>query len=127
MPTKGSPSGSRWCFTINNYTETDGDWIQEKYKAGQLKYCIMGRETAPDTGTKHLQGYCVFTTVQRLSSMKKIHATAHWEQARGSTAQNIEYCSKEGDFVEIGEKPLSSEQVGAITKKSTKRHGSSPN
>ncbi len=37
--------------------------------------------------------------------MKAIHPRAHWEIARGSTDENIKYCSKGGDFHELGERP----------------------
>lgn len=44
----------RICFTLNNYGPEDENRIQSN---GELyRYAIYGREVAPTTGTKHLQG-----------------------------------------------------------------------
>lgn len=91
----------RWCFTINNYTEEE---VGSLHLWG-AKYIIAGREKAPDTGTPHLQGYVIWHTNRRLSACKSVHSTAHWEVAKGTTEQNVAYCSKEDDYVEYGEKP----------------------
>eukprot|EP00798_Chlamydomonas_sp_ICE-L_P001953 gene1953-33366_t len=48
----------------------------------------------------------------RLASMKKLHATAHWEICKGNWEQNYEYCTKEGDFTEYGEKPITKRKRG---------------
>lgn len=78
----------RWCFTINNYSE-------EEYSSITFgEYGMLQGEIAPETGTKHLQGFCVFPTNQRLSALKKLHATAHFEVMRGTVKQNIEYVTK---------------------------------
>nr|QJI53602.1 MAG: replication associated protein [Circoviridae sp.] len=44
----------RICFTLNNYTEEDEQRIQQSVDLYQ--YAIYGREVAPGTGTRHLQG-----------------------------------------------------------------------
>ena len=80
----------RWCFTLNNYSGYD----EQVFIDVDCKYIIFAKEYCPTTGTPHLQGYIVFEGNKRLSGMKKIHATAHWEAAKGSTAENIDYCSK---------------------------------
>lgn len=93
---------TKWCFTLNNYTEDDEKAIQE----WDVKYLVYGREVAPNTGTKHLQGYSVFKKNHRLTAVKKLNGSAHWEVARGSHQQNRDYCTKDGDFFETGELPL---------------------
>lgn len=50
----------------------------------------------------HLQGYIKFTKQLRITGVKKIHHTAHWEVARGSPVKNIPYCKKNGDFIGRG-------------------------
>lgn len=47
----------RVCFTLNNYGEDDETRIQGSTDLYQ--YAIYGRETAPNTGTRHLQGNVV--------------------------------------------------------------------
>lgn len=97
----------RWCFTWNNYP-ADHESIINGWP--RVQYAVVGRETAPTTGTPHLQGYVVFTTSQRLSAVRQLSPTAHWSMAVGTSAQNREYCTKSGDFFEIGECP---DQVAA--------------
>lgn len=48
----------RICFTLNNYNGEDEQRIQNE--TARYKYAIYGRETAPTTGTRHLQGYINF-------------------------------------------------------------------
>jgi len=87
-----------WCFTLNNYTEeefkkmSDGDHIKN------LEKWIIGKEVG-ESGTKHLQGYYYFKNARALKKMKEIDARAHWETAKGSPKQNLDYCSKDGDYI----------------------------
>ena len=74
--------------------------------------CLCGKEVAPTTGVHHLQGFIAMQpTALRASdglvgTWKKLFpflARAHLETARGTDAQNKEYCSKTGDvFLELG-------------------------
>lgn len=106
------PAGPRvksrgWCFTINNYTEADvhriRDWFDEPNNA---RYCLLGYEVAPETGTKHIQGY-VYVDNPRFGNVLR-HAfggKGHWEVAKGTPKQNHTYCTKGGDFLEMGTLP----------------------
>lgn len=97
----------RWCFTWNNYPE-DTDiggkvmW-QEILIASNPKFIFVGREIAPTTGTKHLQGYIEFKGGKRLTTLKKIDKGIHWSACKGNQKENIVYCSKSGDTWEWGE------------------------
>ena len=86
-----------WCFTCNNFTPAD----EVTYRDLPYIYLIYGREVGAE-GTPHLQGYIQFKTRLRLSALKKLHPTCHWEPAKGDQPSNFTYCSKEGDFVELG-------------------------
>lgn len=100
-------SSRQWCFTINNYQQSDIEIIAE----WPHKYIIYGKESG-ESGTPHLQGYAVFNTMQRLSGVKKLHNKAHWEMAKGNSEQNVAYCSKQGDFTELGDRPKTKRQLG---------------
>ena len=99
----------RWCFTVNNPKDTDHVTLSTL----DCKYMIYAEETALTTGTLHLQGYVVLSSPCRLSKMKKILPPGtHIEAAKGTTEQNIEYCSKEGWPVEYGTRPKTRAQIG---------------
>ncbi|AXL65893.1 replication-associated protein [Soft spider associated circular virus 1] len=90
--------GKRWCFTLNNYT--DGD--EERLRGLDVKYLCVGREVAPTTGTRHLQGFVNFRTCQRFNKARELIGTsAHLELAKGTDVQNKEYCCKSADFFEV--------------------------
>lgn len=94
----------RWCWTLNNYSPDDEKKILACLDETKCHYIIFGRETAPTTGTKHLQGYSEFAKPIRLAGVKKLFgfATMHVEPCRGDAKSNIEYCSKGGDYVQVG-------------------------
>jgi len=87
-----------FAFTHNNYTDTD---LEDGL---DCKYIIYGREVG-DSGTPHLQGTVVFKTQRSLSAVIKSLPGCHVEVARDVFA-SIEYCRKDGDFVERGTPPL---------------------
>lgn len=97
----------RWCFTLNNYLEEEYALMMGEPAA---KYVIIGREEG-EKGTKHLQGYYVFVSNKRFGGVKKIMARAHWEVAKGTTAQNIKYCQKENNYAERGTPPRDKDQL----------------
>lgn len=98
-----------WCCTI--YPDSFEN-VPECYEIVQAigedsKYAIFGKEICPTTKRIHLQGYVMFKQRIRFTALKKkYYPTIHWEGARGTTSQNVEYCSKE-DFapMEFGERP----------------------
>lgn len=104
----------RWCFTINNPTETI-DWLFDKW--GPLAtYLVIGEEVG-ESGTRHYQGFAVWKTNKRLSTCKTIHGQAHWEPAKGTNQQASDYCKKENKFKEFGEMPLSPAEAGGAANK----------
>jgi len=96
-------------FTVNNYTEETVKMIKE-YAEANARYCIMGFETAPTTGTQHIQGYIQFRKQTRVGQLAKSWK-AWFNVARGSPQENKAYCSKGDNYVEIGE-PATQESGG---------------
>ncbi|AFS65299.1 replication-associated protein [Dragonfly orbiculatusvirus] len=95
----------RWCFTLNNYSVVC-NW-EEFFNNGcstgnKLCRYVVGYEIG-ESGTRHLQGYCVLSRSQRLSYVTKLFDGAHWEGARGSDQQNYDYCTKSGSFFRGGD------------------------
>lgn len=99
---KESMRARRYCFTWNNYPN---GWEQQLLKL-KYKYVVVGREVAPTTGTKHLQGYVEFANPKMIKTMVKamLPNKLHWSVCKGSAKQNYEYCTKDDpEFYEQGE------------------------
>lgn len=81
---------------------------------------VYGRETAPDTGRKHLQGFVYFKCPRSFPSVQKQFKPRHVEKSV-APLEAITYCQKEGDFTERGTKPdfraKSRSEKGALASK----------
>lgn len=106
---KSEVTHKRWIFTLNNYTDEEILKIQNF----SVNYLIYGKEKG-ESGTPHLQGYVIFKNYRNLLNVKKLSPRAHWEPAKGTSQQNIEYCSKEGETYEVGPRPLSQKRKGEV-------------
>lgn len=87
-----------WCFTSFAQNEPE-------YKNFRMEYLVYGREVCPDTGRPHFQGFVVFKTRTRFSSVQRCFPGSHIEKCRGSTDEAADYCQKDGDFKEFGKRP----------------------
>lgn len=90
-----------YCFTLNNYKETDVDCISN---IQGYKYLIIGHEIGAK-GTPHLQGYIMFKNARNYESVKNYIKRWHVEIAKGSPHENFVYCSKDNKYTEFGERP----------------------
>jgi len=88
------------CFTLNN---PELEEISDLLLNDRSTYIIFGFETG-EQGTEHIQGYIEWKDVMRMNEMKNVIKRAHFEVRRGSQDQAIEYCKKDGDWYEFGEK-----------------------
>jgi len=107
--TCGDNSGRalNWVFTLNNYHDDDCELLDKLVQFGVATYVVYGFETAPVTGTPHLQGMVTFTKRRRLSQILDVCPTAHYEVMRGTPEQASQYCKKGGLVREFGSMPLS--------------------
>lgn len=92
---------SRYCFTLNNYTDHDIVLVDELSILPNVVYLIYGKEVG-ENGNPHLQGFFILKGPQRFSWVKRRLPRAHIEAAKGTSLQAAEYCKKEGDFKEVG-------------------------
>jgi hypothetical protein len=87
---------TRVAFTYNNVTPEytiDGD-------LKDIAYMCYEHQIAPDTGTRHLQGYIRFKNPKRFTTVKnwfKKHNMegTHFERCEGNEEQNRDYCTRE--------------------------------
>lgn len=89
-----------WCFTI---WEDEFDMGIKLLKTAD--YAIWGSETCPTTNKQHLQAYGYWTNKISFNTLKKWVTKTHITVAKGTSEQNRAYCSKDGNFTEIGTMP----------------------
>jgi len=99
-----------YVFTYNNppFAPTDNNSLVAWLNQFQCKYAIAGHEVAPLTGTPHLQGYLQFKNPRGFAAVRKLLPGCHIEPAKGTPLQSRTYCSKEGNFAEVGDIPQDS-------------------
>lgn len=106
MANRMAPSGSmksgnsrrisaskKWCFTFNNYCKEQVVALVGSLGSDKSSIYIFQEEIGEE-GTPHLQGFVQFGSKRRPIEYVKIEGI-HWEKAKGSLLQNVEYCSKE--------------------------------
>jgi len=104
----------RICFTWNNYPLDAEDQLRCFAERKSIVYMVVGREQG-ESGTPHLQGYMHLKHPITFSALKRLLPSLHFERARGSGSDNLTYCSKDGDFFELGEMPADRVSAGQAT------------
>lgn len=102
--------GRAFVFTWNNYEPAHEADLRSQCERGTIRYCCFGREKAPTTGTKHLQGVIYFINCRKFSGVRVFFQRlgghgVHIEPMFGQLSQAITYCKKDGDFWEFGSPP----------------------
>ena len=90
-----------YCATLNNHTPEDVATLRTP--RSELSYIIVGHEVG-DSGTPHLQIYFQLAKAVRFNTIRSwdVFSRMHLESARGSDEDNFQYCSKQGNYFEIG-------------------------
>lgn len=86
-----------WCFTIfprSGEILLDLEECQRTITQWPYKYIVYQIELCPETGREHLQGFVQFEEKLRLTALKKLHRTAHWEKRQGTPYEAQHYCKK---------------------------------
>lgn len=104
------PQSRGWVFTLNNHNSVDAPRVF----ADTASYCVWQEERG-ESGTPHLQGYLYFSTgPRRLSSLKALLPSAHFEPRRGSHDQARDYVTKDDTRIsgpyEYGTEPVATGQ-----------------
>ncbi len=81
-----------WCFTLNNYTETDAAHLTHIWASPDIRYAFQ-EETAPTTGTPHFQGIVYFKNARCFNAMKALDRRIRWSAMIDQRASVI-YCTK---------------------------------
>lgn len=95
----------RWCFTLNGdpsfvkhtYASLSAVFVGTKSQQNVNVLC-MGLERGGETNRLHIQGYVEFVKRVYRSGARKFLDGAHWEPAKGTRAQAVKYCCKDGVF-----------------------------
>lgn len=100
-----SYQSSRYCFTLNNFTEeqrSPPEWIKGITTGG-----VWGREIG-DNGTPHIQGFMALKKKSTITGIRKHFPegfSMHMEACKGNAQQNIDYCTKGEDYETWGDLP----------------------
>lgn len=95
-----------WCGTWNNYP-ADWETTMKTFTTEQDAYAVCGLETAPTTGTQHIQLFLYRKLKLSMRQLVKALPNIHFEKCKGTLEQNFDYCTKEGNYKEfnIDKKP----------------------
>lgn len=92
-----SPS-RKWCGVHNNFEEIDIENMVQQFLSKDMMY-VIGREVG-ENGTPHLQFYVEHKTKKfRPMEYFKLEYKPHYEKCKGTQEQNIEYCTKENNYL----------------------------
>ena len=91
---------------MNNPSDDQKTYIRSlKDEDDNISYVLFGYESAPSTGTPHLQGFILFANARRSTAVRALLPGCHVTVCRGTIPQNITYCKKGGDWEEFGSVP----------------------
>jgi len=100
----GIARGRGLCVTVNNFTDLDWE-ILKNLDQNRNKYLNFSYETAPTTGTRHIQGYAYWINKKFFDQVRTLlrevlELEPHIEIAKGSAELNRDYILTEGIFAE---------------------------
>lgn len=91
-----------WCFT--NF-KLDFDY-KNALDTSTAVYIAYGNEICPKTKKPHHQGFIYFSAPRgSIKNVAKLLGKCNVRMCKGNLDQNEDYCSKESELIEFGEKP----------------------
>lgn len=111
---RGSRGSRKYVFTLNNYSPEHVAELSHLVETKpSVQYIIWGYEVG-ESNTPHLQGFVYFKNVVKFPFVKKcLVGNPHIEVAK-TLGEAIDYCKKDGNFVEFGVKPLTKAEQGQL-------------
>lgn len=113
------PKHQGFCFTHNNWCQDDEVAFKKLFDKGYFRWIIWGQETAPTTGTPHLQGFFWLANADRLANVKA-KFKGSWIAVPGKDKGPdywITYCSKQDvDMKSFGIQPSTDDFLAQIPK-----------
>src|SRR5690554_1283014 len=94
-------------FTWNNYEDDfkDRDELIKYFEElPHFKGAVLGFEIGEETGTRHINGVIFFNSQKTFNTLREYLKNNHIEKIRYLN-EVIEYCKKDGDYIELGELP----------------------
>lgn len=101
-----------YAITGNNKTP---EWLLNCFQNADISYGIGVEETAPTTGTKHMQAYVQYLSRKRITTVMQQFPQCHITSCRGSSDDNVDYVRKTLDSVSIVDAPESNAAPQAPT------------
>lgn len=95
-------------------------WIEPVYDEKQMSYLLYGKEICPNTQKLHYQTYVYFynaKTFEQVTSYFFKKGENRVELSKGSSEENIAYCTKDDDYKEFGTKPSQGKRTDLDTVK----------
>lgn len=94
---KDVPCAKHWCFTWNNYPDNAYEILRSF--SDVLAGLVCGKEVAPTTGQRHLQGHLEFKVKSRPSTLKVLwDSHVYFEKSRDPKASKA-YAAKDGQDI----------------------------
>lgn len=88
-----------WCFTFNNYEQSE--ICEFRIELNKLCKKYVFQEETGKNGTRHLQGSISLKIKKRLTELKKIDDRIHWEPTKNVKAADAYACKEETRTGEI--------------------------
>lgn len=121
-----APKSRKWCFTLHSFHANHVLRLRRIQDWG-AKYVVFGREICPSTGRRHLQGFIYLENRTTRQGVKKKLGSGfnglHLEATKGTVQQNFDYCSKDGDFECMGERPAQGRRTDLLEIKNKIKNG----
>lgn len=108
-PKKKGPAYETRNIVVTDYYLGWNFWL-DLYESGKITYMLIGNEIGNDKNCLHLQIYICLKRKARMSTIYNMVHPCHVEKMKGTVKDQKAYCTKSGQFIELGEAPKQGER-----------------